>query len=94
MASKRVCVIGGGPGAVGGLEVLHQMASYAKRLPEKERDRLLPTLVCYEQQASPGEMWNLDWRVGEFMDVDDCSIPKSAMRWYPWYFHAALCTQL
>ena len=67
MASKRVCVIGGGPGAVGGLEVLHQMASHAKRLPEKERERL-PTLVCYEQQASPGEMWNLDWRVGEFME--------------------------
>ena len=63
MAKKRVCIIGGGPGA---MEVLYQLAHYSQRqssLDEKE----IPEVVCYEKQSRPGGMWNLDWRVGKLL---------------------------
>ena len=63
MGKKRVCIIGGGPGA---MEVLYQLAHYSQRqssLDEKE----IPEVVCYEKQSRPGGMWNLDWRVGKLL---------------------------
>ena len=63
MGKKRVCIIGGGPGA---MEVLYQLVHYSQRqssLDEKE----IPEVVCYEKQSRPGGMWNLDWRVGKLL---------------------------
>jgi len=60
MAKKQVCIIGGGPG---GMEILHQMATYSKMQgPLDKKD--LPDIVCYEKQSGLGGMWNLDGRVG------------------------------
>ena len=61
MGRKRVCIIGGGPGA---MEVLHQLASYSERQPSLDRKEI-PEVVCYEKQSCPGGMWNLNWRVGK-----------------------------
>ena len=61
MERKRVCIIGGGPGA---MEVLHQLASYSERQPSLDRKEI-PEVVCYEKQSCPGGMWNLNWRVGK-----------------------------
>jgi len=60
MGKKRVCIIGGGPGA---MEVLYQLAHYSQMQSSLD-GKDIPEVVCYEKQSRPGGMWNLDWRVG------------------------------
>ena len=61
MAKKRICIIGGGPGA---MEVLYQLASYSQMRSPLDKNEI-PDVVYYEKQSQPGGMWNLDWRVGK-----------------------------
>ena len=61
MEKKRVCIIGGGPGA---MEVLYQLAHYSQMQSSLD-GKNIPEVVCYEKQSQPGGMWNLDWRVGK-----------------------------
>ena len=61
MGKKRVCIIGGGPGA---MEVLYQLAHYSQMQSSLD-GKDIPEVVCYEKQSRPGGMWNLDWRVGK-----------------------------
>ena len=63
MRKKRVCIIGGGPGA---MEVLYQLAHYSQMQSSLD-GKDIPEVVCYEKQSRPGGMWNLDWRVGKLL---------------------------
>ena len=66
MGKKRVCIIGGGPGA---MEVLYQLAHYSQRQSSLD-GKEIPEVVCYEKQSRPGGMWNLDWRVRGYLRYD------------------------
>ena len=72
MENKRVCVIGAGPSGTAVLRAFQSAASKGTKIPE---------IVCYENQADLGGLWNYTYRTG----IDDIGEPvHCSMYRYLW----------